>query len=128
MTDATMTDPAFLACLLTQLRMPSIARNWRRIAETADREGWPAQRTIAALMEIEGERLRAASSVIASNPSRRRAKPSPASISTPRRSCENSNVWRSAPAQTESRTAIICRCSAKATRAIATLWRRSATR
>jgi DNA replication protein DnaC len=53
MTDATMTDPAFLACLLTQLRLPSFARNWRRIAETADREGWPAQRTIAALMEIE---------------------------------------------------------------------------
>ena len=53
MTDATMADAAFLAALLTELRLPSIARNWRRIAETADRDGWPAQKTIAALMEIE---------------------------------------------------------------------------
>ena len=53
MTDANMPDTAFLASLLTQLRLPSIARNWRRIAEAADREGWPAQKTIAALMEIE---------------------------------------------------------------------------
>ena len=53
MTDAIMPDAAFLASLLTQLRLPSIARNWRRIAEGADREGWPAQKTIAALMEIE---------------------------------------------------------------------------
>jgi DNA replication protein DnaC len=53
MTDAVMPDAAFLASLLTQLRLPSIARNWRRIAETADRDGWPARKTIAALMEIE---------------------------------------------------------------------------
>jgi DNA replication protein DnaC len=53
MTEATMTDATFLASLLTELRLPSIARNWRRIAEAADRDGWPAQKTIAALMEIE---------------------------------------------------------------------------
>ena len=53
MTDAMMPDATFLASLLTELRLPSIARNWRRIAETADRDGWPAQKTIAALMEIE---------------------------------------------------------------------------
>ncbi|WP_036286293.1 IS21-like element helper ATPase IstB [Methylosinus sp. PW1] len=53
MTDTTMTDAAFLSSLLTELRLPSIARNWRRIAEIADRDGWPAQKTIAALMEIE---------------------------------------------------------------------------
>ena len=52
MTDATMPDTAFLASLLTELRLPSIARNWRRIAEVADRDGWPAQKTIAALMEM----------------------------------------------------------------------------
>ena len=46
MTNAIMPDAAFLASLLTGLRLPSIARNWRRIAETADREGWPAQKTI----------------------------------------------------------------------------------
>ena len=32
MTDAIMPDAAFLASLLTELRLPSIARNWRRIA------------------------------------------------------------------------------------------------
>jgi DNA replication protein DnaC len=53
MTDAIMPDASFLASLLTELRLPSNARNWRRIAEAADREGWPAQKTIAALMEIE---------------------------------------------------------------------------
>jgi DNA replication protein DnaC len=53
MTDTTMADATFLASLLTELRLPSSARNWRRIAESADRDGWPAQKTIAALMEIE---------------------------------------------------------------------------
>ena len=52
MTDTTMADATFLASLLTELRLPSVARNWRRIAESADRDGWPAQ-SIAALMEIE---------------------------------------------------------------------------
>ncbi|WP_165498388.1 hypothetical protein [Siculibacillus lacustris] len=35
MTDTPETDAAFLASLLTELRLPSIARHWRRIAETA---------------------------------------------------------------------------------------------
>ena len=48
-----MSDAAILASLLTELRLPSIARNWQRIADTADRDGWPAQKTIATLMEIE---------------------------------------------------------------------------
>ena len=49
----TTTDANFLASLLTELRLPSIAHNWQRIVEAADREGWPAQKTIATLMEIE---------------------------------------------------------------------------
>ena len=53
MTDAIMPEATFIASLLTELRLPSIARNWRRIAEVADRDGWPAQKTLAALMEIE---------------------------------------------------------------------------
>ena len=48
-----MTDDAVLPTLLTALRLPSIARNWKRITETADREGWPAARLLATLMEIE---------------------------------------------------------------------------
>src|SRR5271170_4343093 len=53
MTDMTMTDATLLASLLTELRLPSIARNWKRITEAANREGWPAQKTLATLLEIE---------------------------------------------------------------------------
>src|ERR1700684_2664879 len=53
MTDMTMTDATLLAFLLTELRLPSIARNWKRITEAANREGWPAQKTLATLLEIE---------------------------------------------------------------------------
>jgi DNA replication protein DnaC len=53
MTDMTMTDATTLASLLTELRLPSIARNWKRITEAANREGWPAQKTLATLLEIE---------------------------------------------------------------------------
>lgn len=47
------TDAAVLPTLLTALRLPSIARNWKRVTEIADREGWPAARLLATLMEIE---------------------------------------------------------------------------
>jgi DNA replication protein DnaC len=53
MTDRTITDATILASLLTELRLPSIARNWKRITEAANREGWPAQKTLATLLEIE---------------------------------------------------------------------------
>ena len=46
-------DTARLPMLLTQLRLPTIARLWPAIAETADRESWPAARTLAALLEHE---------------------------------------------------------------------------
>jgi DNA replication protein DnaC len=48
-----MTDTAVLPTLLTALRLPSIARNWKRITETADHDGWPAARLLATLLEIE---------------------------------------------------------------------------
>jgi len=48
-----MSDDAVLPTLLTALRLPSIARSWKRIAETADREGWPAARTLATVFEME---------------------------------------------------------------------------
>ena len=44
---------AVLPTLLTALRLPSIARHWKRLTETADRDGWPAARLLAALLEIE---------------------------------------------------------------------------
>lgn len=46
-------DTARLPVLLAQLRLPTIARLWPAMAETADREGWPAARTLAALLEHE---------------------------------------------------------------------------
>jgi DNA replication protein DnaC len=45
--------------LLTQLRLPTVARLWRALTDTADRESWPAAKTLAALMEHEiAERAR----------------------------------------------------------------------
>ena len=52
-------DTARLPVLLTQLRLPTIARLWPALTETADRESWPAAKTLAALMEHEiAERTR----------------------------------------------------------------------
>jgi DNA replication protein DnaC len=51
-TDLTI-DTARLPMLLTQLRLPTVARLWRAITETADRESWPAAKTLAALLEHE---------------------------------------------------------------------------
>lgn len=44
---------AVLPTLLTALRLPSISRNWKRLTDTADRDGWPAAHLLAALLEIE---------------------------------------------------------------------------
>jgi DNA replication protein DnaC len=46
-------DSAVLPTLLTALHLPSIGRHWRRMTEIADREGWPAAKLLAALVEIE---------------------------------------------------------------------------
>jgi hypothetical protein len=42
-------DTAQLPAMLTQLRLPTIARLWPAITETANRESWPAARTLCAL-------------------------------------------------------------------------------
>lgn len=44
---------AVLPTLLTALRLPSINRNWKRLTDTADRDGWPAAHLLASLLEIE---------------------------------------------------------------------------
>lgn len=52
-------DSARLPVLLTQLRLPTVARLWPALTATADRESWPAAKTLAALMEHEvAERAR----------------------------------------------------------------------
>ncbi len=46
-------DAAVLPTLLAALHLPSIGRHWKRLTETADREGWPAAKLLATLVEIE---------------------------------------------------------------------------
>jgi DNA replication protein DnaC len=46
-------DTARLPLLLTELRLPSVARLWPEFTERADREGWPAARLLATLAEFE---------------------------------------------------------------------------
>lgn len=53
MTTAHPIDEARLGIMLTELRLPTLKTIWPRFAETADREGWPAARFLAAIAEHE---------------------------------------------------------------------------
>jgi hypothetical protein len=44
-------DAARLSLLLNELRLPAIKVLWPQFAETADKEGWPAARFLAAIAE-----------------------------------------------------------------------------
>jgi DNA replication protein DnaC len=46
-------DAAQLPAMLNQLRLPTIGRLWPAITQAADRESWPAARTLAVLFEHE---------------------------------------------------------------------------
>ncbi len=46
-------DSARLALLLNELRLPAIKQGWAGFAQTADKEGWPAARFLAAMAEHE---------------------------------------------------------------------------
>ncbi len=46
-------DAARNALMLTELRLPTIARLWPEFAERSDREGWPAGRFLGGLLEHE---------------------------------------------------------------------------
>ena len=48
-----MIETATLPMLLTELRLPTIKRLWPALAEQSNREGWPAERFLAALCEHE---------------------------------------------------------------------------
>ena len=50
---APVIDAGRLTLLLTELRLPDTKVMWPRIAEQADKEGWPAARFLAALAEHE---------------------------------------------------------------------------
>ena len=46
-------DTARVELLLTELRLPAIKQMWPKLAEQANKEGWPAARFLAALAELE---------------------------------------------------------------------------
>jgi DNA replication protein DnaC len=46
-------EPARIALMLGELRLPTIGRLWAEFAERNDKEGWPAARFLAALLEHE---------------------------------------------------------------------------
>lgn len=45
-------DAARVELLLSELRLPGIKLIWAALAETADKEGWPAARFLAALAAL----------------------------------------------------------------------------
>jgi DNA replication protein DnaC len=52
-------DAARIALQLSELRLPTMKLMWSKLAEEADKEGWPAARFLAALTELEiAERAR----------------------------------------------------------------------
>jgi DNA replication protein DnaC len=51
--NSTAIDTARVELLLTELRLPAIKQMWPKLAEQADKEGWPAARFLAALAELE---------------------------------------------------------------------------
>ena len=53
MTKTSAIDTARVELLLTELRLPAIKQMWQKLAEQADKEGWPAARFLAALAELE---------------------------------------------------------------------------
>jgi len=46
-------DAARIDLLLGELRLPGVKLIWAALAETADKEGWPAARLLAALAKRE---------------------------------------------------------------------------
>ena len=56
---ATSVDAGRNALMLTELRLPTIARLWPELAQRSDKEGWPAGRFLGGLLEHEvAERAR----------------------------------------------------------------------
>ena len=44
---------AALPLMLTELRLPTIRTQWQSVAQTANREGWPAERFLSTVLEME---------------------------------------------------------------------------
>lgn len=52
-TTLTAADAARVPLMLSELRLPTIKRLWADLAEQSNREGWPAERFLGALLEHE---------------------------------------------------------------------------
>lgn len=50
---ATSVDAARVELILSELRLPAVKAVWQKLADQADKEGWPAARFLAALAEQE---------------------------------------------------------------------------
>ena len=53
MTQSSQADTARLTLALNELRLPAIKALWPQFTEQADKEGWPASRLLATLVEHE---------------------------------------------------------------------------
>jgi DNA replication protein DnaC len=51
--NAPLAHAAALPMMLTELRLPTIRAQWESIAATANREGWPAERFLSTVLEME---------------------------------------------------------------------------
>ena len=51
--NAVMAHAAALPMMLTELRLPTIRAQWETVAQTANGEGWPAERFLSTVLEME---------------------------------------------------------------------------
>lgn len=51
--NAAMAHAAALPMMLTELRLPTIRAQWETVAQTANGEGWPAERFLSTVLEME---------------------------------------------------------------------------
>ena len=51
--NAALAHTAALPMMLTELRLPTIRAQWEAVAQTANHEGWPAERFLSTVLEME---------------------------------------------------------------------------
>src|SRR5208282_1567431 len=51
--NAALAHSAALPMMLTELRLPTIRAQWESVAQTANGEGWPAERFLSTVLEME---------------------------------------------------------------------------
>ena len=67
-------DAGRLALLLSELRLPTIARLWPELAQRANKESWPGTRFLGALLEHEvAERAKQRTESLLKNPEHQQA-------------------------------------------------------